>query len=97
MGPVCEEAVRWRRRRINARKRTQRKLINRALPIFRGMLRVLRYLAEDLQTVAPLLSKHLAPSLFTPAPVDRSDTGCIHGSPACDPCVEHDTMLHMST
>jgi hypothetical protein len=22
---------------------------------------------------------------------------CIHGAPACDECVAHDTMLHMST
>ncbi len=23
--------------------------------------------------------------------------GCVHGSPSCDECIAHDTMLHMST
>ena len=32
-------------------------------------------------------------SVVRPPPVDR----CDHGSPACDECVDHDTMLHMST
>jgi hypothetical protein len=27
----------------------------------------------------------------------RRKTKCIHGSPACDDCIAHDTMLHMST
>jgi hypothetical protein len=28
---------------------------------------------------------------------DEKATGCIHGRPACDDCIAHDTMLHMST